>query len=231
MAREPEPGHGFWGSLDRPDRNALVQAGSWLSVAPGEVLLARADDSGDVAIVWSGLTKAVVRVVDGKQVVLAVRGAGDIVGELSHINRGGRSAAVVAVNRVQALLLRRCHFHQFLDHRAHAAETLRCVIVDRLCEADRDRLAAASMTVGQRLARFLLKIALRHGIPGPAGDLKIDHLSQEDLAACIGGATRTVAREMQAWRTRKIISTERRSVTVHQVPALMRIAGRHAPPP
>ena len=87
------------------------------------------------------------------------------------------------------------------------------------------------MTVGQRLARYLLKLVWRHGVPVPDGSLRIDQLSQEDLAACIGGGPRTVAREMGEWRKRSIISTERRSVIVHEPAALDRIAGRHAPPP
>ena len=103
MARGPEHDHGFWGTLDSTGRDALVQAGSRSTFPAGSVLLAHEDRSGDVAVVWSGLTKAVVRVADGKQVVLALRGPGDIVGELAHINCGRRSAAVVAVNRVDAL--------------------------------------------------------------------------------------------------------------------------------
>ena len=231
MARGPEHDHGFWGTLDSTGRDALVQAGSRSTFPAGSVLLAHEDRSGDVAVVWSGLTKAVVRVADGKQVVLALRGPGDIVGELAYINCGRRSAAVVAVNRVDALTVPRDQFTGFLNQHAGAADSLRRVIVERLCEADRDRLAAASMSVGQRLARLLLKIVLRHGVPAPDGGLRIDQFSQEDLAACIGGAQRTVAREIGAWRNRRLISTERRSVTVHQPAALERIAGRHAPPP
>jgi hypothetical protein len=36
---------------------------------------------------------------------------------------------------------------------------------------------------------------------------------------------------MRDWRQRNIVSTERRSVTVHKPATLKQIAGRHAPPP
>jgi CRP-like cAMP-binding protein len=230
LASLPGPGRGFWGTLDKAEQERLTDLGLLSSFAPGNVLLARSDCSGDVAILWSGLVKAVVRVADERQVVLALRGPGDIVGELAHIHGGHRSAAVVAVNQVEALIVPRDRFAETLRRNADAANSLRRLIVDRLCEADRDRLAAASMTVGQRLARFVLKVARRHGEPVRHG-LRIDQLSQQDLAACIGAGPRTVAREMSDWRRRDIISTERRSVTVHEPAALNRIAGRNAPPP
>jgi CRP-like cAMP-binding protein len=208
-----------------------MAVGSRSTFTAGSTLLADDDHSGDVLIIWSGLIKAVVRVGDGRQVVLALRGPGDIVGELTNINGGPRSAAVVAVNRVEALTVRRDDFAAFLRRHPDAADSLHRTVVERLREADRDRLAAASMTVGQRLARLLLKIVRRHGAPVQGGGLRIDQLSQRELAACIGGAQRTVAREMRLWRKRNIISTERRSVIVHQPTSLEWIAGRYSPPP
>lgn len=230
MAHSPEPQQGFWASLQGEQRAALTRAGSRRTYAPGRVLLYRSDGSGDVLVVWSGLVKAVARVGDAQQVVLALRGPGDIVGELANINGGRRSATVVAVNRVEAFVVRREEFARFLGRYPDAANSLHRTVVGRLCEADRDRLAAASMSVGQRLARLLLKIAHRHGVPAPGGVRRIDQLSQDDLAACIGGARRTVAREIGEWRTRGIISTERRSVIIHEPDVLRRIAGRYAPP-
>lgn len=87
------------------------------------------------------------------------------------------------------------------------------------------------MTVGQRLARLLLKLVQRYGVANPEGGVTIGLLSQKELAACVGGAQRTVAREMRVWRDRNIISTTRLSVTVRRPDSLARIAGRSAPPP
>jgi CRP-like cAMP-binding protein len=152
MANSPEPQHGYWGTLSATGRAALIAAGSWSVFAAGSVLLAQRDDSGDVLVVWSGLAKAVARGAEGKQVVLALRGPGDVLGELGNLTGGQRSAAVIAVNQVEALTVRRIHFTRFLHDHPGAADSLQRTIIDRLYEADRDRLAAASMTVGQRIA-------------------------------------------------------------------------------
>jgi CRP-like cAMP-binding protein len=231
MPISPEPQHGYWLRLTREQRATLIATGSRTWVGPGTPVIPEQDRSGDVSVIWSGLTKAVTRIGDGPAMVLALRGPGDIIGELAIIRHGPRSAAVVAVTRVEVLTITRDHFIRFLRVHPEAAAILHRTVVDRLCEADRDRLASASMTVGQRLARLLLKLVQRYGVPTPAGGLKVDQLSQRELAACIGGARRTVAREMRSWRQRQIITTERRTVTVHDTGALERIAGRHAPPP
>jgi CRP/FNR family transcriptional regulator, cyclic AMP receptor protein len=226
-----EPNGAYWGSLPAAARAGLTAIGTHSTFTPGRVLLAQQDNSRDVVVVWSGMVKAVVRSAAGQQVVLALRGPGDILGEIANISGGPRTAAVVAVNRVNALVIPGDPFAHFLDSYPAAADSVYRTILDRLREADRDRLAAATMSVGQRLARMLLKLAARHGVPAPDGSLVIERLSQEDLAACIGCGARTAARQIAVWRDRHIISTERLAVTVYKPHELERVAGRHTPPP
>jgi CRP-like cAMP-binding protein len=231
MAENIQPQQGFWAALHEDEQAALAAVGTNSTYAPGRYLLHDSDGSRDIAVIRSGLVKAVARGGNAQQVVLAIRGPGDIVGELANINGGRRSAAVVALNRVDALAVRCDAFTAFLNAHPYAAQQLHRTVVDRLCEADRDRLAAAWMSVGQRLARFVLKVINRYGVPSRCGGRRIDQLSQGELAACVGGGRRTVAREIGDWRMRRIVSTDRRSLIVHDQKALSRIAGRHAPPP
>jgi CRP/FNR family transcriptional regulator, cyclic AMP receptor protein len=206
---ENGPRSGYWGRLTPNERIALATVGKRLTVTAGSVLLAQQDTTRDVIIVWSGFTKVVARVAPRQHLVLGLRGPGDLLGEMAHVDGGPRSAAIAAVSKSHLL------------HRT---------LVGRLREADQDRIAAASMTVGQRLARLLLRLTRRYGVPGPQGGLSVALLSQNDLAACIGGGRRTVARQIRQWRERGIVSTTRLSVTVHRPEELARIAGLSPPP-
>src|SRR6266511_3539961 len=194
------------------ERAALQAGGSWGDFLPGAVLFTQDDVSDHVAVIWSGYTKVVTGSTAGHEVVLALRGPGDVVGEMVSIGGGRRSATVTAIDRVEALLIDANRFVGFLNDFSHASAILTRILVGRLREADRHRLAAGSMTVGQRLARLLLA------------------LSQKDLAAWVGGSHRTVAREMERWRERGFVGTGRRSVTVREPAALRRIAGLREPP-
>jgi CRP-like cAMP-binding protein len=227
---QAEPQRGYWRDLDEDARIALMRTAEFTVGIPGQVLLPPDDSTGDVLIVWTGLVKLVV--YKGRtQIVLALRGPGDVVGELAGITGNPRSAAVVCTGPVAVLRIRGEEFVDFLRHFPAADEVLRRTVAERLGEADRDRFAAATMNVGQRLARFLLNLMKHYGIPAPGGGVKLEPLSQQDLAGCVGGAQRTVAREMSDWRARGFISTSRLSVTIHEPESLRRIAGRHAPPP
>ncbi len=231
MNEPNEPRRGFWGELTMQERAALQAGGSWGEFLPGTNLFAQHDTSDHVAIIWSGYTKVVTGTEAGREVVLALRGPGDVVGEMVSIGGGRRSATVTAIERVEALLIDAVRFLAFLGDYTHASTILTRILVGRLREADQHRLAAGSMTVGQRLARLLLSLSGCYGVPARTGGVKIAlALSQKDLAGWVGGSHRTVAREMERWRERGFIRTGRRSVTIQDPSALRRIAGVREPP-
>jgi CRP/FNR family cyclic AMP-dependent transcriptional regulator len=218
-----DPQHGYWLELDETARQALTVVGQIVAVGPGGIVLAKGDPSGDVCIVRSGLVKVVIR-SDRANTVLAVRGQGDILGDNTHVTGTPGAASVVAIIRVEVLRVPRAAFAAFLQRFPDAAEALGRTRAGRLRESGWDRAAVTTLAVRRRLARFLLKMVQRYGDREPDGAITIDGLSQSELAECIGCSPRTVAREIGSWRTRAIVSTGRRSVTVHQVGELKRIA-------
>jgi CRP-like cAMP-binding protein len=220
-----EPRGGFWGDLNPPERGPLRSAGAWVSFPAGASLVFQGDPSEHVLIIWTGFAKVLFRDHNGHQVLLAFRGPGDLVGEQGGVDGGRRSATVQAIEPVRGLMVDAGTFRAFLDRHPHAAAVLSRVLVERLREADRQRLASASMAVGQRLAGLLLELAARFGASEVAGTRIGLPLSQEDLAACVGASRRAVAREIESWRDRGYVVTGRRSLLIQQPSALQRIAG------
>jgi CRP-like cAMP-binding protein len=222
---------GFWAELTGRERDALEAVATRWQCASGRTILDRQRFADDVVILLSGFTKVVTRINDGPQVVLAVRGPGDIIGETASPVEGGRDTNVAAIGVVEALRIGRSAFATVLTEHPQATAALQRTLVYKLREADDDRLAAGSMTVGQRLARVLLKLTQRYGGPMATGGISIGvPLSQKDLAACVGGSPRTVARQLEDWRQRRFIETGRRTIVVIRPDALKRIAGPAAPP-
>jgi CRP-like cAMP-binding protein len=220
-----EPRGGFWGELTAQERGALLAAGSWVAFQAGTPLFLQGDAAEHLIVIWAGYAKVLSRNGAGHQVLLAFRGPGDLVGEIAGVDGGQRSASVEAIQPVRALLLEAGAFRVFLDRSSHASSVLRRVLGERLREADRKRLASASMAVGQRLAGLLLELADRFGTVERAGTRISLALSQEDLAACVGASRRAVAREIEGWRDRGIVLTGRRNLLLRQPTALRRIAG------
>ena len=226
MASEHQPQQGYWDSLTVDERAALTDVATVSTFSVGTVLLRAHDTTRDVVLVRSGYAKVVARPAAGQYVVLAIRGPGDLLGEMAHVRGGRRSAAALAINEVTALRVPAEEFGAFLTGSPHASHLLQRTLVDRLAEADLDRVAAASLAIGQQLARLLLKLAERYGVPAPGGGFTLALLSQKELAACIGAARGTVARQIGQWRNRRIVSTTRLAITIHQPLALARLVGR-----
>jgi CRP/FNR family cyclic AMP-dependent transcriptional regulator len=225
-----EPRHGFWGELAELDRVALQAICTRRRFERNSAIVAEDDASDDIVIIWSGLAKVCSRGTS-RPVLLALRGPGDIVGEMASIGGGGRSATVVAIDDVDGLVIKADRFGKFLSQSTHASAVLQRVLVKRLRDSDASRVGAGTTNVAQRLARLLLEFEQRYGIPTEGGGNRIAiALSQKDLGAFVGASPRAVAREIGGWRDRKIVMTGRRSVTIQQSQALRRIAGASASP-
>jgi len=164
------------------------------------------------------------------ETVLALRGHGDVIGELAANSAGYRTATVVAISPVRALVITYDRFGQFLDSNPGASRAYRHVMTQRWHETA-DMLRSRSVNNGaQRLAGLLLDLALRHGTrAGPATAIFIP-LSQEEIATLIGTSRATVTRALGDWRRRGLISTARQQITINSAPGLRSIADRDAGP-
>ena len=77
---------------------------------------------------------------DGLEVVLAVRGPGALLGELSAVDREPRSATIQAVEPLTALVMPLPEFEAYLSAHGRVAYLLMRMLAQRLRDADRKRI-------------------------------------------------------------------------------------------
>jgi CRP/FNR family transcriptional regulator, cyclic AMP receptor protein len=211
---------GFLGVLSAPERDALEERASRRRHTRGAVLFHEHDDSDRIVVVLSGRVKVSTVTEDGREVVLAFRGPGDLVGELSAIDRRPRSATVSAVEPVEALTLAASEFRAFLHAHPRVALLLLEMLTRRLRDADRKRVEfAAHDTVGRVSAR-LVELAEAHGRPAEGGVEITLPLSQEELAGWTGASREAVGKALQLMRGLGWVATQRRRITVLDLEAL-----------
>jgi signal-transduction protein with cAMP-binding, CBS, and nucleotidyltransferase domain len=102
-AREPDPTN-FWSLLGSAERGDLVSAASKQAFPRGIALMSEGEQAGNVMIILDGWTKILVN-EGGRERVIARRGPGDLVGEHGAAPGGLRSATVIAVEAVLALVI------------------------------------------------------------------------------------------------------------------------------
>ena|ERR1700761_305302 len=218
----------FWQQLGPPDQERLVTAGRMAQFGAGATICRQGDPATHLYVVISGLIKILTDSRDGQQAVLALRGQGDVVGELAGELTGHRTASMVAVTEVQAVVIGHEKFLAFLDGHLPAAHAYRRMITRRFSDTA-DSLYAQSTTNGaQRLVQLLLDLARKYGETASQGRTLVLTLplSQEELASLASTSRATVTRALHDWRRRGLIQTRTRRITITDPGTLYRLSGR-----
>ena len=182
----------------------------------GSVIFHEGDRADRVLLVLEGRVKLVATERNGTGAVLAVRGAGELVGELAAVDGAPRSATALAMGAVSCAVVPAERFRAVLEAEPAAAMALVRILAGRLREAEGRRAEHGALDSVQRLARRLVELA---------GDgTMIEGLNQEDLAALIGSSRESVAKALQTLRNAGLVRTGRRSIEVLDPAGLARRA-------
>jgi CRP-like cAMP-binding protein len=116
--RQSLAANSFWGALDPAERQAFESLADERTFAARARLMREGETANHVIVILSGWTRIYVR-DGGEDRVLAERGPGQLVGERGALQVSVRSATVVALETVQALVMKTEDFAAFVS--AHPA--------------------------------------------------------------------------------------------------------------
>lgn len=196
-------------------RHAIVRR-----FARGATIVHQGEVPGRVVLIESGHAKVTATTEDGKEIVLAFRGPGDIVGEAAALSGEPRVATVRALDPIGALAIPIADFEAAIEEQPRIALVLLRVVIARLREADRQQFEFAAFHTIERIARRLVELAERFGEPCGDGVRISLRISQEELAGWAGASREATSKALHDLREIGLIDTERRQVTVHDVGAL-----------
>lgn len=216
--------HGPLSSLDADGRATLMAHGRQRTYARDQALVVQGAQDHHVHVLLTGHTKVTRVTSTGHELLLALRGPGEVIGELSAIDGRPRSASVVALEPVEGLELPRHRFINFLTARPRLLLAVTRSLVARLRESNRRSIDLAAETVATRLGRQLLRLLADHGQrSGDAVALDLA-LTQAELAASIGSSREAVSHALARLRRDGIVTTGRRRVTVLDLTGLREVA-------
>src|SRR5262249_43788561 len=126
----------IFGLLDDEEREALAQMMGSREFKRGETVFHYGDPGGEIFILRSGRVELFVESTEGQKIVLAENEQGDVIGELSFLDGGPRTATAVASQDTCMLVLDRMRLLDFIDQHPHAAMDVLTVIGRRLRATD-----------------------------------------------------------------------------------------------
>ena len=187
-------------------------------------------DPGDyLVVITSGLVKVTVTSVHGDEMVLVTLGAGDVVGELSVIDQGQRSASLVAVRPTEVVVVARSPLVALMQRSPELLDDLLCALgatVRRLTEQSTDLVF---LDLAGRVAKLLVRsaaasrpeVGTHDRSDPPVFEMP---LTQTELAQMLGASRPALNRVLQGFASRGFIRLDGRKVTVLDLAGLRRRA-------
>ena len=131
----------FLHTLTPAESDALEEMGEPGSYPAGTVIFEQGGKPDCVLLMRGGRVRVAARGTGGHEVVLAERGPGELLGDLSGIDGQPRSASVIALEDVHGLVVPLRAFRGFLMDNPRAAISLLELLSRRLRESDAQRVA------------------------------------------------------------------------------------------
>lgn len=221
---DPWPAGTYLGLLPKRARQALLRAGRAMDFQPGSPIIRQGEHASHLFLIEEGLVKVSSTTAEGHVSLLAIRAAGDVVGELAAIDGAPRSATVTAVGTVRARVIHHDEFVRLFREQPEVALALVTAVASKLRAASRARVDTGGYPLHVRLARTLVELAETYGEPAERGIAITVPLSQEDLAALISASTAGLTRSLRYLRERGLIGTSYRRLTVLDLDGLSDLA-------
>jgi signal transduction histidine kinase len=152
----------LFADLSDDDLDCLV-AGAYEEQAPeGQVLFAEGDDGDKACLIVEGEVE-VLKTSGSREVLLAVRGPGDVIGEMSLLDAAPRMATVRAKTDTKFLSIPKAQMDELLSTSATASRALFAVLLSRWRETE------ARLRQSERMAQIgTLTAGLAHEMNNPA---------------------------------------------------------------
>jgi CRP/FNR family cyclic AMP-dependent transcriptional regulator len=219
LARVP-----LFAALDAESAASLEATLTRRTLARGHVVFSEGDAGDRLFVILDGKVKISRAAADGRENVLAVLGAAEMFGELSLFDPGPRTASATTVTASTLASLDHDDLRPLLIERPGVAVQLLKALAQRLRRTNEAMADLVFTDVPGRVAKALLDLAAKFGVPeGDATRVRHD-LTQEELAQLVGASRETVNKALSEFAHRGWLRIEGRSVVLLEPDRLARRA-------
>jgi CRP-like cAMP-binding protein len=202
---------------------ALRAEGHSRTLLRGQTLFVEGDRPERVFLIERGRVLITCTGLEGKETVLGLEGPGDVLGELSVLDGGPRSATAVTLEPVEAVVAPASALLRAARDAETAHELIR-ILARRLRESNRRRIEFFSLDTLGRVAWRLVELAERFGHQTPEGVAVDLPISQDQLASWCAASREATVKALASLRNLGAITTGRRHILVADPEVLRRHA-------
>ena len=152
-------------------------------------------------------------------------GPGDFFGEMSLLDQLPRSATVVALEDTVLWVMDGQDFHRHLRSSHQLALNVMLLLSTRLRATTDSIRSLSSLDVTRRIAKKLLRLALRQGIETESGVRISSRLTQGDLASLISASRESTNRSLRALQRKGLIDMQKGHIVLLKPEELSNLVG------
>jgi len=206
----------LFGGMEAESARSLISMMTRRELARGEVIFNEGDEGDALFVVVKGKVKLARTARDGRENLVALLGAGDMLGELSVFDPGPRLSRARAVEDSVVYELAKEVLDDWLDHHLEMSRHLLRALAKRLRRTSNSMADLVFSDVPGRVAKAILDLGYRFG-RNERGRLVVRHgLTQEELAQLVGASRETVNKSLADFASRGWIDVHIGSVDVYE---------------
>jgi CRP-like cAMP-binding protein len=195
--------------LDAPALKALASLARQRRCVPGEDIVQQDTAADAVYLIVRGRASVSTVGRSGEALVIREIGPGEIIGEVSLLDGGLRSATVKALTKTDLVGIDRAPFVQLIGDRPAIALSLLGVLAARLRLLTTYADDLAGLPLRARLAKYLFTLSTVHGQRvGPTRVRIGQRFSQEELARHLGVTRESVNKHLRQLQKDGIVMRE-----------------------
>lgn len=197
----------LFGPLDSEERRRLLAYMRLVRYPPKATLFCKGDPGTNMMAMVRGRAKVCTHSEDGKELVLNLINAGDVVGEIALLDGAARTADAVTLEDCEVLVLERRDFIPFLARHPETCLKLIKVLCDRVRRTSQMLEESLFLEGSARVAKRLEHLATLFGRRVPEGIEITIKLSQQQLGNMVGMSRESMNKLLGQWRRDKLVLT------------------------
>ncbi len=205
---------GLFRRLSDNEREALFTRARTQKYAANETIFLMGSPGDSMLAVLRGTVRVSAPSPDGKEVVLATLGPGEICGEIALLDGKERTADARAATDCTVVVLERRDVLAFFAQFPEVWPKLIDVLCERLRGADQQVTEFALSPVPVRLAKALLRLATSDDEAVNGRSSARVRLTQRELGNVIGATRECVNKHLRAWQRMGVVRIAERLIVI-----------------
>ncbi|MDI9309336.1 MAG: Crp/Fnr family transcriptional regulator [Limnohabitans sp.] len=191
-------------------------------IKKGEPIFEEGEMTNGIFCVKDGICKMTKLSANGKDQIVKLAKAGELLGQRSMISEEPANLSAVALEDMEVCFVPKSEILKFFNQNNQFSMNVMKTICGDLKEADDHMVSMAQKSVKERLAETLIYLEESFG-NNEDGSLRIQ-LSREELAGMIGTATESCIRLLSELNKQELISLSGKKITIKNKNQLKRIS-------